>query len=937
MPGRPLVGRETELEAVGGALEAVVAGAGRLVLVRGQAGIGKTRLLEASRERAAALRIVVIEGRATELESDIPLAAVVDALEARLADVPDARLRDLGDERLDQLGAVIPGLRRRPASSWASGSPGERWQLYRALRDLIDVLATTRPVALLLDDIHWADPATLEFVEHLMRRPPRSPHLIFLSLRPGDAAERLAAAQRGASVDSSVFIDLAPLDRGPANLLMERVDDPLERERLYRESGGNPLLLAELVRLGATGEVPRGIVAAVRAEVNDLPAAARGLLEGGAIAGDPFEVELARVVAGLAEREAFDALDVLCKRELVQPTEHPRRFAFRHPVIRSAVYAAIPVGAQLRGHGAAAEELARAGAALPARARHLAHAATPGDMKAAAVLRAAAGVVRAQAPAIAADWLTAARRADPSVGAEGLAELAEVLVDAGRLQAALEIVDEAAAITNGNDGDLAVRIAVAGASVERLLGRHVPAQRRLERALAAAPEDGRLAAQLAANLALSAYVRGDAAEMARWADQARREAVADPLVRSSAAALFAVSHAYAGRMDAAHAEMDAALAAADSGSDEQLAAVAELMMAVAWGAVALERLDAGLALGRRAGTAARRAGNGVAAVPLDLAAVVALGLLGRLAEALDAADDAEHRARMTRNDQTAQWALWMRAWVLLEAGRLDEALPLAEESAALAERLDDSALVTIAGAVLGAVLVATGDSDRGRSLLAAYDVEPGWICRWSPWLVEGDLAVGDSKAARAHVARASDIAAATDLPGARAAASRAGALLAIAEHHGQRAEELARAALADSQRIGAALDGARSRLLLGRALAQSDRDAAIAELMAAAQDAATAGGDRVHDEAVRQLRRLGRRVGRGGARASGEGYASLSAREHEIAELVAAGSTNREIAARLYLSEKTVERHMSHIFSKLGVRRRAEVAAQVTAAHKPAA
>jgi DNA-binding CsgD family transcriptional regulator len=552
-------------------------------------------------------------------------------------------------------------------------------------------------------------------------------------------------------------------------------------------------------------------------------------------------------------------------------------------------------------------------------------------MEAAAVLRAAAAVVRVQAPAIAADWLTAARRADPSLGAEGLAQLAEVLVDAGRLYAALEIVDEATAIVDSGDGELAVRIAVAGASVERILGRHVPARRRLERALAAAPENGRLAAELA----LSAYVRGDAAEMARWADRARGEAAADPLVLSAATALLAVSHAYAGRMDVARAEMDTALAAADAATDEQLAAVAGLMMAVAWGAVALERLDAGLAVGRRAAAAARRAGNGAAAVPLDLAAVVALGLLGRIAEALDAADRSEHSARMTRNDQTVQWALWMRAWVLLEAGSLDEALPLAKESVALAERLDDSALVTIAGAVLGAIVVASGDFERGRSLLAAYDVEPGWICRWSPWLVEGDLALGDDEAARAHVARASDMAAAADLPGARAAAGRAAALLALAEQHEQRAAELARAALADSERAGVALDGARSRLLLGRALAQRDRDAAIAELTTAAQDAATAGGARVHDEAVRELRRLGRRVGRGGARASsGEGYASLSAREHEIAELVAGGSTNREIAGRLYLSEKTVERHMSHIFGKLGVRRRAEVAAQVTAAHK---
>ena len=98
-------------------------------------------------------------------------------------------------------------------------------------------------------------------------------------------------------------------------------------------------------------------------------------------------------------------------------------------------------------------------------------------------------------------------------------------------------------------------------------------------------------------------------------------------------------------------------------------------------------------------------------MPLLLAEVLTLGLLGRTEEAAEVSDRAEVEARLTRNDQSVQWALWMRAWVLLERGDLDAALRGAEESVELARRLDESALVTIGNAVLGSVLLADGRPD----------------------------------------------------------------------------------------------------------------------------------------------------------------------------------------------------------------------------------
>jgi DNA-binding NarL/FixJ family response regulator len=215
--------------------------------------------------------------------------------------------------------------------------------------------------------------------------------------------------------------------------------------------------------------------------------------------------------------------------------------------------------------------------------------------------------------------------------------------------------------------------------------------------------------------------------------------------------------------------------------------------------------------------------------------------------------------------------------------------------------------------------------------LDAYDLEPGWRCRWTPPLVEADLAVGDASAAAVHADQATALAASTPLGGPRAAAGRAQALVALAQGETARAVELAGVAVADAERIDAALDAARARLIAGQALAGADREAALRELAAAEQVAERSGAARVRAEAVREQRRLGRRVGRGGGERGGaeHGVGALSPREREIAGLVTEGRTNREIAARLFLSEKTIETVLSRVFRKLGVRSRTEVAARL--------
>ena len=501
--------------------------------------------------------------------------------------------------------------------------------------------------------------------------------------------------------------------------------------------------------------------------------------------------------------------------------------------------------------------------------------------------------------------------------------LAETLVEAGRLEAALAAADDPRAPADDP------RLAATAASIERALGHHGAARGRLLRALEAAAPASAGRDRVLVSLAVGAYQAGSYTEIYGWAEQiSTQPGVAG--ARAATAALLAVGGLASGDPEGAAASVKVAVDAIQGAPDEDLDAAAEAAIALSWGLIGMDQLEQGLDIARRLAAAARRGGDSPTAIQHDLAIVTVLGMLGRLAEALPAADEGEQAARISGSPQLLQWALWVRAWVLLEAGELDPALAAATEGVAVAARLDDSTLALVGRTTLGAVLAARGEHERGRELIVAYDVDSGWVGRWAPYAVEADLALGDLDSARAHAERGMERARQSGMTGPRAAAGRAQALVALAEGDAARAAELARAAAADAAAVGATLELARARLVAGRALVSADRDAGIAELHAAAAQADACAVPRLADEARRELRRAGVRVGRGGSRAPGDaGLDALSPREREMAELVAEGLTNREIAARVFLSEKTVETHLTRVFQKLGVKSRAQVAAAV--------
>ena len=357
-------------------------------------------------------------------------------------------------------------------------------------------------------------------------------------------------------------------------------------------------------------------------------------------------------------------------------------------------------------------------------------------------------------------------------------------MQSGRLDEALAVAEEGLLFGEGS-AEHRVRLVLAAASVERLLGRHEAARRRLVRAVDE-PSVSRASwpPRSAAALAISAYERGEYDELASWAEGARR---GDGLVGAAASldagARSSLRRAASTRPSRSrpppwHVVRDA--------TDDELAVHAELMIATAWSLVAVERLDDALLVSRRASGAALRAGNGAAAVPLLLAEVLSLGLLGRTEEAAEVSDRAEVEARLTRNDQSVQWALWMRAWVLLEHGDLDAALRGAEESVALARTPRRSRLWSRSPTRCWArsCWPPAGRSEA-EPLIAAYDVEPGWVCRWatSAWSRHGSRSV-TSRVRRPAADRAAALADGTGLAGAVAAAQRAGAMVLAARGRG---------------------------------------------------------------------------------------------------------------------------------------------------------
>ena len=192
------------------------------------------------------------------------------------------------------------------------------------------------------------------------------------------------------------------------------------------------------VTISVAVTVSAAVVASVAGELRGVSDPARRLAQAGAVLGDPFDLGVAAAMVGLDDEAGYAALDELVAARVVQPADALTRLGFRHPLVRTAVLESSTPMTRLRLHTAAVTALRSVGASRVDIARHLVPVVGPGDVADAAALRAAGDDIRDRAPSIAADWYLAADRADPARSPARLADLAEVLLQCGRLAEALD-------------------------------------------------------------------------------------------------------------------------------------------------------------------------------------------------------------------------------------------------------------------------------------------------------------------------------------------------------------------------------------------------------------------------------------------------------------------------------------------------------------------
>lgn len=224
-----LVGRVEELGALERALDEVGRGRAAAVELVGEPGIGKTRLLAELAARADARGWLVLSGSASELELDLPFSVFVDALDEYLEGLDPDRLTALDEDVRTELAHVFPALSPL-ASDRLPAVQNERYRSHRAVRALLERLAEEKPLVLVLDDVHWADSASVELLGALLRRPPAAAALVALALRPRQVPERLAAAlERARRTAALTRVELDALTPGEARELLGKRSAPPRR------------------------------------------------------------------------------------------------------------------------------------------------------------------------------------------------------------------------------------------------------------------------------------------------------------------------------------------------------------------------------------------------------------------------------------------------------------------------------------------------------------------------------------------------------------------------------------------------------------------------------------------------------------------------------------------------------------------------------------
>jgi len=946
-----LIGRASELAELDRGLDRLGAGQPWFVQIIGEPGIGKSRLLLELVRRARARGYLVLAGRAAEFEQDLPFAVLRDACNDYLGSI-DRRLRlSLRSETLSELAAVFPSL------GGAGPDLGDdRYRTHYAIRALLEWLAARQPTVVALDDVHWADAASVEVIAHLLRR--------FSGPVLGALAARQRPARLAAVLDSATRtgfgtrIELAPLTAAEAESLMEPGLDTDERAILYRQSGGNPFYLEQLSRAAVPAggrhrlayehpadewRPPAAVSASIREELSGLAAKTRVTVDAAAIAGESFEPQLVAAIAERPEPVTLAAFDELLAVDFIRPTDAPRRFRFRHPIVRRVVYDQLPRAWRLGAHARAAAALTASQAPATEAALHIERSAAAGDQDAIAMLIDAARTVAPRAPLTAGRWLRTALRllprdVDSAQRAGLLSEAAAALASAGADEESVEELEQALALVPSAQPGARAELIAKLAEARRRSGQPFESRALLLQALESLGTPGGVAAQaLQLELAIDHYWHREFEQTRAFAD--RVLAGARERRETSTVALAAALRSLAGSALARAGDALPDLAEAEAElrrlTDERLAHRVYLAVYIGLAALHLEHLDDVLTHVHRCYRVARLTGQDAMAHPWLCITARAHLLKGQIGKARQDAAAAIDTALLPGENWRTIWALEADAMTAFWAGDAERAVASATQMVSGSRRSSDHFLTPAARIQLGGALYLSGDAAAAVTELEAFDAESGRdlldLHAGFGWelLSRARLALGQLDAAEEVSTRAEIRAEASRLPLRRATARLTRGTVRLARGDAAAALELARDATEIADQAGNPLIGGRARLLAGRALAAAgQREAAVAELSAADAQLSGCGAAKETDAAARELRRLGQRISRRPRpHSTGTGVAGLSSREREVAGLVASGKTNKDIAAALYLSEKTIESHLARIYDKLDIHSRAALTA----------